>query len=197
MKKFLFVYLMTTASLVRSDVLYINGKDISAKHVLQGSNLACLVYNELNSGKKEDSWGQKRYYGIHNMSVTIPGYEAVDLVKDDVCLYPNLFTFSSWFLDKDNSLVQRWSCVKYFSPLYFSFSVENDELVIKGSLWRYDVFPKIGAQKVRLTKSEKTTSFDKVEVFINGRSVLLKDEVLEIKNSLFSVSGGRAVHIQR
>ena len=84
-KKIIFFAFFTFSFTQINCFSYINGQGVSFKTILTGDCGTSVNYNILNDGKGEIG-GVKRLYGIHNMSLEIPGYEVVHLVKDDVCL---------------------------------------------------------------------------------------------------------------
>lgn len=168
---------------------YMNDQDVSFNTDLTGACVIPIYYNILNQGDGKIG-GVKRLFGIHNMSVTVDGYETIDLIKDDVCMYPCLFTFLSNILSDHNMLVQRWACVKWGLPLSFGFKVENDTLVILSSIFKYRFLSLFRAQEtVLLTKKiGAKESADKdllCFVSINGRSaVVAQKNVLQVINAM-------------
>jgi len=168
---------------------YMNDQDVSLRTVLTGDYVMSIYYNILNQGDGTLG-GVRRWFGIHNMSVTVDGYEAIDLIKDDVCMYPRLFTLLSNILSDENVLVQRWSCVKWALPLSFGFKVENDKLIIVSSIWKYRFLSLFRAKEtILLTKKIETKQLaDKdllCTVSINGRSAIVAQKtVLQVINSM-------------
>ncbi|MFA5998757.1 MAG: hypothetical protein WC747_01930 [Candidatus Babeliales bacterium] len=161
----------------KTDCFYMNDEEITFKTIFTGSCATSIQYNILNN-KDGSIGGDKRLFGIHNMTVEIPGYEVVHLIENDICLHPSLFTMASIFLSDDNVLVQRWACVKWILPLSFGFKVENNSLNVFSSIWKYRFLAPLRAQKIiELVKKE---NFDEaqslqglmIKVTVNGRSVV-------------------------
>ncbi len=179
------------ASVVQADWLsYINKKDISLRSFVNDCCVLPLSYSMLDAGDEHHSIGsKKRFFGIHNMQVRVPGYQPIDLVKDDVCEYPHLFTILGVVTPnclKTNFITQRWACVKYFLPLYFGFEVQGDTLRVTSALSQYRVFaPCMASQEFSLIETFDYNDSDSkrlIEVRVNGRGVLLKNQVLEISH---------------
>ncbi len=141
----LFVFYQTNCS----DV---NDERITLKTMLTSNNVTSINYN---TGKNMNGsyGGDKRLWGIHNMTIEVQGYESVSLIENDICLHPSLFTMSSILWPDDHMLVQRWACVKWFFPLSFGFKVENNSLTIFSSIWKYRLLSPFRAQKtINLTQ---------------------------------------------
>ncbi|MBI2353213.1 hypothetical protein HYV11_03175 [Candidatus Dependentiae bacterium] len=197
MKKYIFLLLISVGYKIES-FTYINGKDISLRTIVTGACYMPIDYNILNSGDGHLS-EYKRYFGIHNMSITIPGYEKIDLIKDDVCFYPSLFTLLASVLPKNSFITQRWACVKYFLPLSFGFKVKNNELIVSSSIFRYAILaPFLTKENIPLVLSKNDEKIldggNKITftVSVNGRTVVVsEEEVVQI----FSQSGQFVVGI--
>lgn len=187
-KKIIF-FVLFAFSFYHTDCSYMNGQDITFKTILTGDCCTSVDYNILNDGAGNIG-GAKRVYGIHNMSIEIPGYEVVHLVKDDVCLHPNLFTMLNVFLSDNNFLVQRWACVKWHLPapfnfrqlpLSFGFQVQNDTLTVYSSIWKYRFLAPFRAKKViSLTKTAAWNAKQNatIKVSVNGRSVVVEAKTI-------------------
>ena len=168
---------------------YMNGKDISLRTIITGACYANLDYNILNSGDGHLS-EHKRYFGMHNFSVQIDGYETVHLIKDDVCQYPALFTLLGNILPQSFFVTQRWACVKWFLPLSFGFKIKNNQLIVYSSISRYSLLaPFLTTEKINLVKTNsKNQCVDsrdtKFVISLNGRTVVVgEEEVLKIYSS--------------
>ncbi len=190
MHKKLILFLLSSFMVFQLNCLnYMNDEDISLVTFLTGSRVKSIYYNILNNGDGTVG-GFRRLFGIHNMSVTVDGYETIDLVKDDVCKYPYLFTILSNVLSNDNMIVQRWSCVKWLLPLSFSFKVENNHLTILATIFRYRFLSLCRAKETILLteKMDVQKSKDKdlfCTVNINGQLVVVSQTtVLQITNSM-------------
>ena len=126
--------------------------------------------------------GPKRFVGIHNMTLEIPDYQPVHLIKNDVCFYPGLFTILNNFLANDNMLVQQCACVKLSNlPLFFGFQIQNDVLTVYSSISKYRFLAPFRAQEI--IQLRKTSTFDikrdlTVTVSINGRAVVVKPKTI-------------------
>lgn len=163
---------------------YMNGETISFRSILTGSCCTSIDYNIINAGDNSIG-GFKRLFGIHDMSITIPGYEPVYLVREDVCLHPHLFTML-WLFGKNNPIVQRSACVKWFLPLSFGFKVQDDTLTIQSSIWKYRLLaPFRATAKISLVKSLKfdirQKQVDKklpITVSVNGRTVIVDQKTV-------------------
>jgi hypothetical protein len=169
-----------------SSCSYMNDKEITFRTILTGDCCTSIDYNILNDGDGHIG-GVKRMYGIHNMFLTIPGYETVHLIKDDVCLHPYLFTILNNLFARDNMFVQRWACVKWFLPLSFGFKVENGLLTINSSIWKYKFLSLFRANEtIQLVKNAKfDASIDDkdltISVTVNGRTAeVAQKTVLQI-----------------
>lgn len=161
----------------KTDCFYMNDEEVTFETIFTGSCSTSTEYNILNN-KDGKIGGDKRLFGIHNMTIEIPGYEVVNLIENDICLHPSLFTMASIFLPDDNELVQKWACVKWVLPLSFGFKVENNSLNVFSSIWKYRFLAPLRAQKtIELVKKE---NFDEaqslqglmIKVTVNGRSVV-------------------------
>lgn len=178
-----------------ADYFYMNDEEVTFKTIVTGEYVTSIHYNMLN-GKDGNIGGDKRLFGIHNMTVEVQGYEVVRLVEDDICLHPSLFTMLNVFLSDDNELVQRWSCVKWLLPLSFGFKVENDSLVVFSSIWQYRFLSPFRAQKtIALVKK---ANFDNVQpaqdlmitVTVNGRTSLVSQRTVV---QIYSTSSRQAI----
>ncbi len=163
-----------------------NDEKISFRTILTGNRATSIDYNVVNE-QHGTIGGQIRLFGIHNMTLEIPGYERIDLIKDDVCLYPSLFTMLSFMFRDDNSLVQRWACVKWWLPLSFGFKVSKDALTVSSSIYKYRALSWCRAKKtIKLVKKiDVTQQADDqnlmVTVSVNGRSAIVDQKtVLQI-----------------
>lgn len=175
---------------------YINKKDITYKNYMTQSCVMPLVYCMWDSGDGGHSadneghsvGGSQRFCGIHNMRLYIAGYEPVDLVVDDFCEYPHLFTILGIITPnclKYNFITQRSALVKWFMPLYFGFDIKNDVLIITSALTKYyGLAPMMAKQEIKLTKTSEFNNQNKInciEVRVNGRKVVLElQQVLEL-----------------
>jgi len=176
MKKYI-VFLALISNFIHSS--YMNDQAISFRTILTGDCATSIDYNILNKGDGSIG-GQIRLYGIHNMSVTVEGYEKIDLIKDDVCLYPYLFTILGSVLWNDNMFVQRWACVKWWMPLTFGFKINNNRLTILSSITKYKLLSPLRAKEV--FDLIPTSTFDScindedrnITVFVNGRSAVVQ-----------------------
>ncbi len=155
---------------------YMNSEPISFRSILTGSHCTSIDYNIVDAGDGSIG-GYIRLLGVHDMVVSIPGYEPIVLIKEDVCEYPNLFTML-WMFGKGNPIVQRYACVKWFLPLSFGFKAENETLTIYSSIWKYRLLAPFRAKQIiPLVRSNEYTSelnADKkalISVSVNGRSV--------------------------
>lgn len=151
-----------------------------------------IDYNVVNDGKGSVG-GDKRLYGIYNMSINIPGYQTVWLVKDDVCLHPHLFTILGNILSDDNMLVQRWACVKWFLPLSFGFQVRNNVLQIYSSIFKFKIVSLFRAREtIYLTKEPNNTDKNvldenlRITVSVNGRTAVVEQKTIV---QIYSLSG--------
>lgn len=190
MHKKLVLFLLSSFMVFQLNCLnYMNDEDISFATFLTGSRVKSIYYNILNNGDGTIG-GARRFFGIHNMSVTVDGYETIDLIKDDVCMYPYLFTILSNFLSDNNIIVQRWACVKWLLPLSFGFKVENNHLTILSTILRYRFLSLCRAKETILLteKMDVQKSADKdllCTVNINGQSVVVSQAtVLQVTNSM-------------
>lgn len=176
-KKLFLLFVFFNSCVDLKSYYYMNSEPISFRSILTGNNCTSVDYNILNAGDGSIG-GFKRLFGVHEMSITIPGYEPVYLVQEDVCFYPNLFTML-WFLGKNNPIVQRSGTVKWFLPLSFGFKVEDDNLIILSSIWKYRLLaPFRATAKISLVRSAgfdiSQKQLDKdlsVIVSVNGRTV--------------------------
>lgn len=177
MKKFLFLVIsLLSVSYEINCFKYINNRTVTPSTILTGDAATSVDYNILNAGNGDFS-KHKRFFGIHNMCLEISGYEPVYLIKDDVCLYPRLFTLLSHFLSDDNMFVQRWACVKWVYPLSFGFSISHDKLTITSAIYKYKIVAPLCATKTidLIKKSDSDVvcadSDLTVKVTVNGRTV--------------------------
>ena len=179
MNKLIYFLLIFFSIEIKTFFNYMNDTPISFKSELTGDAAAYLDYNILNNGDGGIG-GDIRVCGIHNMSVTVQGYETIDLIKNDVCLYPNLFTILGSILWNSNVLVQRWACVKWFLPLYFGFKLQENELIIFSSLSQSRIFSPLRAKKViSLVQAYDFNPYisdqDRdIKIYVNGRMVVIK-----------------------
>lgn len=169
---------------------YMNGKDVSLRTIMTEACYVNLDYNILNSGDGHLS-EHKRYFGMHNFSVQIDGYETVHLIKDDVCQYPELFTMLGSVLPQNFFLTQRWACVKWLLPLSFGFKIRNNQLIVYSSIFSYSFLaPFLTTEKIDLVKTNsKSQCIDsrdaKFVVSVNGRTVVVgEEEVVQVHNSV-------------
>lgn len=185
-KSFIFIAVFFVSKI--ESFSYMNGQDISVRSVLTDSCYASINYNILDSGDGHFS-EHKRYFGIHNMTVAIPGYEVVYLIKDDVCLYPRLFTLLAKVLPKDFCVTQRWACIQSPLPLSLGFKIKDDVLIISASTYMYTILaPFLTTESISLVKSKDWKEGQDVRdatftVTVNGLSVVVGAErVVQIKN---------------
>lgn len=158
---------------------YMNDQLQTFRSYLTGDCAAYLDYNICNNGDGAIG-GKIRLYGIHNMSVTVQGYKTIDLVKDDVCFYPNLFTILGSILWDSNMFVQRWACVKWFMPLFFGFKLDQKKLTVFSSLSDYRILSVCRASRVINLIPDET--FDpsiadedrNIVIYVNGRATIIK-----------------------
>ncbi len=207
MHKKLVVFLLSCFMVSRLQCYkYMNDQEVSFKEILAGLFVASIDYNIFNNGDGTIG-GARRLYGIHNMSVTIDGYESIVLVKDDVCLYPHLFTILSKIIPENypqlfkilgnvfpdtDALVQRWACVKWILPLSFSFKIENDRLIILSSISKYKFLTLFRAKEtIALVKSSDSNVLEDENLFItvkiNGRSATVSQKTVLQLYSLSSL----------
>jgi len=154
-------------------IAYMNDRPVTLKSLLLGSAATSLNHNILDNGKGQVG-GEVRVYGIHDMWVQPSGYERVYLVKDDVCLYPNLFTVLGAVLPKNNMLTQRWACVKWCWPLSFDFNVVNDTLQISSTVFKYRFLTLYKAyNEIQLVSQEPRNANDEMTIMVsvNDRAV--------------------------
>ena len=198
MKKLLLLALIGTCFEMKS-LYYMNEEPISFRSIFTGKNCTSIDYNITNDGNGSVG-GYKRLFGVHDMFISIPGYEPVYLIQEDVCFYPHLFTML-WFLGKNNPLVQRFACVKWWLPLSFSFKVQNDTLTIQSSIWKYRYLApfrataKISLIKVLLSSETQNKSLDKnlpITVSVNGRTALVDQKTIL---QIYSLSAQQAAII--
>lgn len=165
---------------------YMNDETVSFRTILTGDCATSIDYNIVND-KQGTIGGQIRLFGIHNMNLEIPGYETIHLIKNDVCLHPNLFTMLNVLFKDYNMLVQRWACVKWFMPLSFGFKVSHDVLTVSSSIYKYRALSWFRATKtIKLIK--KIDVIDQVDdqnltikVSVNGRTAIVNQKtVLQI-----------------
>lgn len=184
MKKLLLLFALVSAYADVKSCSYINGEPISFRAILTGSSCTSLDYNIINAGDNSIG-GFKRLFGIHEMSITISGYEPIYLVQEDVCLYPHLFTML-WFLGKSSSIAQRSACVKWVLPLSFGFKVQDNTLTIQSAIWKYRFLaPFRATAKISLVKSAQfdiqQKQLDKnlpITVSVNGRTVVVTQKTI-------------------
>ena len=119
------------------------------------------------------------------MSIEMQGFEVIDLVKNDICIYPHLFTILNNILSNNNIFVQRWACVKWCLPLSFGFKVENNMLYIVSSIWKYRILSILRAKETIPLIKKNNFSIDntsnehlKITVSINGRSVEVEQKTI-------------------
>lgn len=183
LKNLFFLMLISAVHASFVDCSYMNDEGISFKTILTGDRCTSIDYNILSDAQGHIG-GDRRILGIHDMSIEIPGYEVVHLVKDDVCLHPSLFTMLSLLFRDDNMFVQRWACVKWYMPLSFGFKVRKGELKIMSSIWKYRFLSWLRAEKwIELVK---TSSFDEkkrdkdltITVSVNGRTVVVEQKTV-------------------
>ncbi|MBI2353212.1 hypothetical protein HYV11_03170 [Candidatus Dependentiae bacterium] len=213
MKKYIFLLLILVAYKAES-FTYINGENVTLKRFISGSRLMKMQYNPLHAG--DDQIGSdKRNFGIHNMSIEIPGYETVSLIDNGYCREPKLFTLFAQLFSKDNGFVQRNACVKYL-PLSFGFKVDNDTLVVSTAVSKYSILAPfltkswISLQKKPNCCQELENKNIELLVKINGRAAAVScKDILTVKNAAFdkarlllllnkySFSFNRSVHFHK
>lgn len=194
MKRQFFLLFLLCVGFARVEGLsYINGKDISIRSLLIGCYVAKLEYAMLDAGDEDHSIGSKqRYFGIHNMQVRVTGCEPIDLIKDDACHYPHLFTILGTITPeclKYNWITQRWACVKYWFSLFFGFKLKDNELKITSALSKYRVLaPCMSSETFQLNVLDKSIhpKDRKIEVVVNGKVVGVPDQVLEVNHNIFA-----------
>lgn len=152
---------------------YMNDRPVTFKSLLLGCAATSLNHNILDNGNAQVG-GEIRVYGIHEMWVQPSGYERVYLVKDDVCLYPNLFTVLGSVLAKNNMFTQRWACVKWYWPLSFDFNVVNNTLQVSSTVFKYRFLTLYRASnEIPLISQMSLAPVDPmmITVSVNGRTV--------------------------
>ena len=188
MKKIILFGILSVIGIQLHGFSYINNKDIALRDSYLDCDCVVLQYNSLDSGDEYHSAGsKKRFLGMHNMQVRVPGYEPVYLIQDGVCEYPHLYTIIGAITPsslKYNLITQRWACVKYFMPLYFGFEVKKEQLIVTSALSKYRFFaPCMAKQAIDLVKTEGYSDQDSsnnIEVHLNGRGVLLDGQVVAV-----------------
>lgn len=184
-KKLFFLILMF--SVPSKPIEYIDGQVVTLYRVLSGSHVVKLGIDPYSSGSLKEN--EIRAYGIHNMQIIVKGCEPVNLVKDDVCHYPMLFTLLARVASVHNSIVQRWACVKYFHPLSFAFKVESGCLKISSSLYQWKFLaPCLTEQIVPLRATEKdfeqNNNRSAMVVIVNDKRIeLLYDQIVMLYKS--------------
>lgn len=166
---------------------YISDAPITPTSVLTGNNVQFLNYNHFNNGNGK--LGTKRFFGFHNITVNIPGYEPVSLFKDDETEYPENFTLLNKFLSKDNKLTQRWAAIKWILPLSMAFKVENNQLIVKSSIYPWKIATRyLQSTKIPLTPNGEKINHDTINLTVNGRTVVVNpQQVTRLNNSLFRI----------
>ncbi|MBP9765090.1 hypothetical protein KBD08_02020 [Candidatus Babeliales bacterium] len=161
---------------------YMNDRKITWKTILTGDAATSIDYNIVNNGDGQFG-GDIRVYGIHNMWIQVSGYERIDLMENDVCLEPHLFTTLGYFLPTDNIFTQRWACVKWSLPLSFGFNVENDTLHISSTIFKYrflclfksNAHIPLVPEKDDANISDQPTT---ITVSINGRTAVIEPKTI-------------------
>lgn len=189
MKKLIILFFVFVCISLRVEpISYTNGEYISLGTIITDSSYAQIDYNILNVGDGCLS-EYKRYFGIHNMTIDIPGYERVWLVKDDICRYPKLFTLVAKILPENFFVTQRWACIQSFLPLTLAFKIKDGVLVITASTFKYSVLaPFLTTETIPLKKSKDWTEepcmhHAKFMVSVNGTTVVVGEErVVQLQN---------------
>ena len=183
-KKIFFIITLLFVKHSYAFLSYMNDEDISFKTIVTGDCCTSINYNIINNSDGNIG-GKKRLYGIHNMSIEIQGFEVIDLVKNDICIYPHLFTILNNILSNNNIFVQRWECVKCCLPLSFGFKVENNMLYNVSSIWKYRILSILRAKETIPLIKKNNFSIDntsnehlKITVSINGRSVEVEQKTI-------------------
>lgn len=169
-----------------NSIEYIDGQVVTLYKVLTGSHVVKVSIDQFEHGSvfNNEVNNKKRDYGIHNMQVIVKGYEPIDLIKDDVCYYPRLFTLIAHMVSAENPVVQRWACVKYFHPLSFFFKVESGSLRVFSAVYRWkllapclteEIIPLKRIGEVFLNQGVLTSAI------VNGKKVELTDEIMVIQ----------------
>lgn len=192
-KQILMVLLLCSSVLKIESFTYINGQPISIVSLTADSCCEEIHYNILNSGNGVYS-DQKRYFGIHNMSIDMPGYERVWLIKDDICLYPKLFTLVAQILPKNFFVTQRFACIQsslpvlpLLLPLTLGFKLNDDVLTIFSSTFRYAMLaPFWTKEEISLVRKNdgKWSSTPTLAVSVNGTTVVVGvEKAVQLSNA--------------
>jgi hypothetical protein len=164
---------------------YMNDQSITIKSILTGDFCTSIDYNILNNGVGNcNLGGDIRTYGIHNVWVQVEGFERVDIVKNDVCFYPHLFTILGYFLPKNSMFTQRWATVKWFWPLTFSLKVNQGKLDISSTITKYRALSlfrsceSIELKPIKDQQVQKPESECMITFSINGRAVVVEPKTM-------------------
>ncbi len=197
------VLLLCSSVLKIESFTYINGQPISIVSLTADSCCEEIHYNILSSGNGLYS-DQKRFFGIHTMSIDIPGYERVWLIKDDICLYPKLFTLVAQILPKNFFVTQRFACIQsslpvlsglqsllpilpLLLPLTLGFKLNDDVLTIFSSTFRYAMLaPFWTKEEISLVRKNdgKWSSTPTLTVSVNGTTVVVGvEKTVQLSNA--------------
>lgn len=178
--------LILTLCLKCQAIEYIDGQVVTLYKVLTGSHVVKLGVDYFAYGSEKDNEidNRKKSYGIHNMQVIVKGHEPINLIKDDICFYPRLFTLIAYMMPEQNPVVQRWSRVKYIHPLSFAFKIDSGRLKISSALYRWKpLAPCLTEEVVSLRQIENVSMAENlsINVVVNGKSIELIDEIVVLQ----------------